>query len=706
MATPLHVLMLEDSNADVELMLISLRQAGFDPIVMRGETEREFREHLPANPEVILSDFSMPEFDALTALEILQETKLKIPFIIVSGSIGEERAVQVMQHGATDYVIKDRMVRLGHAVTQALEQKRLREEKLRTEEALRKSEEVSQKAQEAVERDRELNRFAQEKALAINEALLISGLHQHELTDEAERLNELLKAEIAERKLAQAALGESLERFRIMAESMPQKICTANTDGSVEYFNQQWMDYTGLAFEEIKGWGWKQFIHPEDLEETVRSWKHTVKSGQDLEIGHRYRHRDGVYRWHLTRVAPSRTSDGEILMWIGSSTDVHDQKLMIEKLAEADRNKDEFLAMLAHELRNPLVPIKSAAEVLRLSNIDDPAVMMAQAVIERQANHMIRLVNDLLDTSRIQQRKVSLHLKQVELKRLISRVLEDIRPALVRNPHTLIQDVNASVPIFIEGDPERLEQVFTNLLNNAIKYTPENGTIHVTVEHESNWAIIRIRDNGIGIESKMLERIFELFTQVDNALDRSQGGLGLGLKLARELVKMHGGTIEATSAGLGKGSEFIVRLKTVSESNSNLNTVLKKLNQNTVSRRILLIDDNTDILESMQLMLRMQGHILAVAKDGEQGVELAANTAFDLILVDVGLPGINGYEVAKRIRTQPGSQHAVLIALTGYGEAKDKLLAEEAGFDEHFVKPMAISDLVDVLENLEKYHAR
>jgi PAS domain S-box-containing protein len=540
---------------------------------------------------------------------------------------------------------------------------------------------------------------------SVNEALLISGLRQHELAETAEKLNAKLQAEITERKLAEEALLESAKRFRFLAESMPQKIFTAKPNGEIDYFNQQWMEFTGLSFEQIRAWGWTQIVHPDDVKENVRLWKHAVETGERFHMEHRFRRKDGVYRWHLGRAQAKRDADGKVLMWVGSSTDVDDMKQLLENLSSADRRKDEFLAMLAHELRNPLVPIKTAAQIISMAGTSDPVIRQAREMIERQADRMTKLVDDLLDVARIEQGKVKLQKEHMDLAKAVSNAVESSSHLIKSRNHQIILDVRSVPPLHVDADPVRVEQILGNLVINASKYTPPNGIIHVSASHEQGMAVVRVRDNGIGIEPHMLQRIFEVFTQVEKSLDRTQGGLGLGLKLVKDLIALHGGTVEARSEGLNFGSEFIVRFPALSAADSQLITAVNDVRVISTPRRILVVDDNDDIIQAMSLILTMSGHSVELANDGEQGVEKAIQMHPDVALIDIGLPKIDGYEVARRIRSSPGGNSIVLLALTGNGQDEDKRKAFEAGFDEHLTKPVDANDLNKFLNEIEKYQS-
>lgn len=372
--------------------------------------------------------------------------------------------------------------------------------------------------------------------------------------------------DITDQKRAEHALLEAAERFRFMAESMPQKIFTAKPNGDVDYFNPQWTEFTGLSFEQIKDWGWTQFVHPDDVAENVRVWRNSVDTGEPFRFEHRFRRADGEYRWHLSRAVPMGDDQGRIVMWVGSNTDIHEQRetanrlrQLANDLQDVDRRKDEFLAMLAHELRNPLAPISNALHIVRRHGDNAKTVQSALEIMERQVAQMIRLVDDLVDVSRMSSGKIGLRRERVELLSVVKHLAEATQSLAAKSNHELAVALPAE-PIYVNADATRLSQALGNLLNNACKYTPAGGRIAVAVERVGVHAVVRVSDTGIGIAPENLPRIFEMFTQVDTSLERSQSGLGIGLTLARKLLEMHEGTLEARSAGVGKGSEFVVRL--------------------------------------------------------------------------------------------------------------------------------------------------
>jgi len=359
----------------------------------------------------------------------------------------------------------------------------------------------------------------------------------------------------------------------------------------------------------------------------------------------------------------------------------------VQDLEEGRRQVNEFLAMLAHELRNPLAPIRNAVSLMQLGGLNDSMVEWYRTVIDRQVTHLTRLVDDLLDASRITSGKIMLQRGPVELAFVVESAVESSRLLIDARKHSLEIHL-PSERLQVEGDPVRLSQVVLNLLNNAAKYTPEGGKIRLTVEREGEQALVRVRDTGLGISADLLPRVFDLFTQGDRSLDRSEGGLGIGLTLVRRLVEMHGGSVEAQSAGPGCGSEFVVRLPLLTLPHECPAGQEAELPQQTGPRRVLLIDDNRDAAESMTVLLELWGHEVRIAYNGPDALALAAEFRPDAALLDIGLPGMNGYEVAKRLRGLPGWEAVMLVAVTGYGQDEDRRRSCEAGFDHHLTKPV------------------
>jgi signal transduction histidine kinase/CheY-like chemotaxis protein len=368
-----------------------------------------------------------------------------------------------------------------------------------------------------------------------------------------------------------------------------------------------------------------------------------------------------------------------------------------EALREADRRKDEFLAILGHELRNPLSPILTALTVMRQVMPESPLLQQVRGTIERQVGQMARLVDDLLDVSRITRGKFQLQKGRVELRAILERAAETARPLLDSRKHDLTLSL-PSGPVWLEADPARLEQVVANLLNNAAKYTDPGGHVWLTAEHHPHEAVVRVRDTGVGIAPGMLPRVFELFSQEDRSLDRAAGGLGIGLTLVKRLVELHGGTVEAASAGLGRGSEFTVRLPVLAALTSPPSANVETTRPHPPSLRVLLVDDMADAADMLGLLLRMWGHEVHVAYAGPPALEAARTFRPDVVLLDIGLPdGMDGYELARRLCEGAGGKKPLLVAMTGYGQEADRQRAAAAGFDHHLVKPIHPDSLEELL---------
>lgn len=366
-------------------------------------------------------------------------------------------------------------------------------------------------------------------------------------------------------------------------------------------------------------------------------------------------------------------------------------------LADLHRRKDEFLAMLSHELRNPLAPILSAVHILRLQGTENLIQHQARVIIERQVAQLSRLVDDLLEVTRITTGKVRLQRERLDLRGIVERAVEAVRPAIDRRRQELSVSL-PSEPVWLHVDPNRVEQVAVNLLTNACKYTDEGGRLGLTVGQEEDQVVLRVRDTGIGIAPDLLPHIFDLFTQADRSLDRSQGGLGIGLALVQRLVELHGGTVQAFSAGPGQGSEFVVRLPAPpAYTPAQDQTPEAAADRPAPSWRVLVVEDNLDVAESMALLMRMSSHDVRVAHSGPAGLEAAAEYRPDVVLLDIGLPGLDGYEVARRLRQHPELQGVKLIAMTGYGRESDLQRSQEAGFDHHLVKPVSPLRLLELL---------
>ncbi len=410
---------------------------------------------------------------------------------------------------------------------------------------------------------------------------------------------------------------------------------------------------------------------------------------------------DGHVRHLYGNATPLRGGDGLVRGAVAAFMDITELKTAEQALKETDRRKDEFLATLAHELRNPLAPIRNSLEVMKRANFDADLIEQSCSTMERQMGQMVRLVDDLLDVSRISSNKLELRKDRVELASILHHAIETCRPTADVANQELIVSIPPE-PLYLNADSVRLAQVFGNLLNNACKYTEQGGRIWLTAERQGSDVVVRIKDTGVGIPPDMLAIVFEMFTQIDHTLERSQGGLGIGLTLVKRLVEMHDGTVTTHSEGQGHGSEFVVRLPILIE-------VPKAPqfpspdgdNPSQMPRRILVVDDNRDAAKTMAILLRLTGNDVEMAHDGMEAVERAETYQPDLILLDIGLPKLNGYAVCRAIREQSWGKEIVMFALTGWGQEEDRRKSKEAGFDGHLVKPVEYAALVKVLAEMQ-----
>ncbi len=510
--------------------------------------------------------------------------------------------------------------------------------------------------------------------------------------------------DLSERQRYEAALQESEERFRTLADNMSQLAWMTDERGWVFWYNKRWYDYTGTTLQEMQGWGWKQVHHPDHVARVVEHIQYSWDTGEPWEDTFPMRGRDGQYRWFLSRALPIRDEQGRVVRWFGTNTDITEQRNLEESLRDQDRRKDEFLAMLAHELRNPLAPIRNATQILRLTGPKEPVLDASRDIIERQVNHLVRLVDDLLEVSRVSRGKIKLQKAPLDLVAVVRHAVETSRPLIDGRRHALSLTVPPG-PVRVDGDFTRLTQVISNLLNNAAKYTDEGGTIHLSVDREgasrgrTGEAVVRVRDNGRGIEPQALSSLFDLFYQADRNLDRSDGGLGIGLSLVKSLVDMHGGRVRAFSGGRGTGSEFVIRIPLLPEPESapgeGPTTSPARAAQGV---RVLVVDDNEDSAESMSRLLRFDGHEVLTAHDGRKAVEVALRERPAVVLMDLGLPYLDGYQACRAIR-EGGLKEALIVAMTGYGQDEDRVRSQQAAFDAHLVKPVDFMAVRSLLSN-------
>ncbi|HKH44273.1 MAG TPA: ATP-binding protein [Thermoanaerobaculia bacterium] len=510
--------------------------------------------------------------------------------------------------------------------------------------------------------------------------------------------------DITDRRLGEEALRRSEERYRALAEAVSTAVWfwdPVTHRGDYASTQSWWCAITGQTSEEQSEWGrlgWIEAIHPEDRDKVRAVWSASMERGQPYEVEYRVCTPDGGDRVILARAVAVREPDGRVREWVGMLSDVTESRRAEEALREADRRKDEFLAMLAHELRNPLAPIRSSAEALRrLVPQVDARGERALRMIDRQVVHMTRLVDDLLDVSRISRGKILLRQERLDLVQLVRATVEDHRSLLEDARLTLDAELPGE-PLWLTGDPTRLAQILGNLLQNAAKFTNAGGTVIVRLHRapDADAAVLDVEDTGIGMDSEMLGRLFEPFSQADRSLARSRGGLGLGLALVKGLVDLHGATIEASSGGSGAGARFIVRFPLSNEPAAA--EPAPAAETSAASRSVLVIEDYADAAESLRLLLELAGHQVEVASTGRAGIDAARRLRPDVVLCDIGLPGgLDGYDVARALRESRELDATFLIALTGYGQEEDRRRALEAGFDRHMTKPVDPAALDELL---------
>jgi PAS domain S-box-containing protein len=511
--------------------------------------------------------------------------------------------------------------------------------------------------------------------------------------------------DITERKLAEEALRESAikadQRSRLFdttLSAMTEFGYTLDRDGHLTYVNKALLDLWNVSLERVVGKTFLELGYPDALAVRLqRQIKEVFETRCEIIDETTYISRSGTESHYEYILRPVVGDEGQVDQVAGSGRDITARKRAEEALKDADRRKSEFLAVLAHELRNPLAPIRNALQILRLGDGERQDAQPIVEMMERQIAQMVRLVDDLLDVSRISHGTIELRRERVELAAIVRQAVEAVQPLLVSMDHEFTI-ISPAEPIHVSADPARLIQVLDNLLHNACKFTMRGGRIRLTIEPDGDQVVIRVEDNGVGIAAEHLAQIFGMFAQIDKSLERSSGGLGLGLTLVKTLVEQHGGSIDARSGGLGRGTEFVVRMPRLAELSAPPTVSVAVQSLESAILRILVVDDNEDSADSMALLLALDGHEARIARDGLQAVEVAAQWTPDVVLLDIGLPKLDGYEAARRIRAQrPGVDGVMLIAITGWGQDDDRRRSRDAGFDAHLTKPVDYLDLKKLL---------
>jgi len=531
----------------------------------------------------------------------------------------------------------------------------------------------------------------------------------------------LVVHDISARKHAEQARAEQVRQFQLLADTLPHLAWMSRADGTCEYVNRPWLEYTGLSMEGALGDGWTRVAHPEDLPRFLEHWNRARATGEPFEAELRLRRaRDGVWRWFLARAQPARAADGRILQWVGSCTDIHEQQRAAQErlellrrvqaahaaAEEANRLKDDFLATVSHELRTPLTAMLGWLQLLRAGRLSEEKRVRALETVERNARAQAQVIEDLLDISRIITGKLHLEPGPLDLKDVVEAALESTRPLADTKGVGLALETDAeSLPMW--GDAGRLQQVVWNLLSNAIKFTPQGGRVTVQLRPLRDSVELRVTDTGVGISPAFLPHLFERFRQQDSSSRRAQGGLGLGLAIVHHLVALHGGHVSAHSPGEALGTSFVLHLPREARSAppapppAPVEVVDKAppARSELAGLRLLLVEDQEDTREMLRLLLESHGAQLQAVASAAEAFHCLREWRPDILVSDIGLPGENGYELLQRIRALPAEEggRTPAIALTAYARAEDRARALRAGFDMHVPKPVEAAELLAVL---------
>jgi signal transduction histidine kinase/ActR/RegA family two-component response regulator len=508
-------------------------------------------------------------------------------------------------------------------------------------------------------------------------------------------------SDVTERVRAAAEAAQTQARLRALTSATADVVYRMSPDWSV----MRELDgggFLGNTDDPRPSW-LDDYIPPEDQAMVYRAIADAIRHKRVFELEHRVRRADGGIGWTLSRAVPILGADGGIVEWIGAASDITERRTAEERLKELDRHKDEFLAMLAHELRNPLAPISAAAELLQRARPDEALLRKTSQIIGRQARHMTELIDDLLDVSRVTRGLAKLDRAPLDVAQVVADAVEQVTPLVEARRHRLAVRLPDRAAL-VDADSKRLVQVLTNLLNNAVKYTPEGGQLRLDVEvgdaaDTGGEVRIVVADNGIGMAHELVERAFDLFAQAERSADRASGGLGLGLALVKSLVELHGGTVSCDSAGPGLGSRFVVSLPRLHDDAAAARRPAAGVAAaQPGALRILVVDDNEDAADTLAMVLEVSGHEVLVEHAPERAIARARAAAPQVCLLDIGLPDMDGAELARRLRAQPETAHAMLVAVTGYGQDSDRARTREAGFDHHLVKPVDLDRLQAVLD--------
>ena len=516
--------------------------------------------------------------------------------------------------------------------------------------------------------------------------------------------------DISDREANKQALMQREQELKLITEVIPQQIWTALPNGEIDYFNQRWIDYTGISLEDTVNSGWSIILHPEDSAKAMKSWTKSVSSGKKYDMEVRLRGADGVYRWFLIKARPLRNEQGEIIRWYGTNTSITrikelEQRLrqQTEDLIEANQLKDDFLAIVSHELRTPLNPILGWSQLLASGRLDAEKTTTGIGIIERNAKLQAQLIDDLLDVSRILRGKLNLNKISLDLEMVIKSALTTVQLAADAKSIKIETEFEPNIGQVL-GDAGRLQQIVWNLVSNAVKFTPEGGQVLVKLSKIGKQALLEVQDTGQGIDSEFLPHVFDRFRQAEVGNTREFGGLGLGLAIVRHLSELHGGTVAAASEGKGKGATFSVKLpliNTPTPETTEINCIDLSVQPNRFSGiKVLVVDDEVDSLDILTLVLKQEGASVTSVASAAAALEALNQSTPDLIVSDIGMPKTDGYSLMSQIRNLSEGQNIPAIALTAYAGEVDRQLSLDAGFNRHLAKPINIPELITVITEL------
>lgn len=642
---------------------------------------------------VILLDVNMPGMDGFETAQLIHQHPRyeKTPLVFVTAfNISDMDRLKGYELGAVDYVfipvvpaiLRSKVSVLIELFTQKRELVRLNRSLAEANAELEHANTLLQD-----ERARDLARMNQDLERA---------------NSELARTNQILTKEGAVRRRAEEAQQRSDVHLRTILQNTSALIYQIDVEGRFVHVNRQWEQLLHCSTDEVRGKSIFELFPEPAATEFDRNNSRVLTECRPLEFEWTIDLPDGSQVVYNSIKAPLLDARGVAYGIVGVSTDITARKQLENTLKETDRRKDEFIALLAHELRNPLAPIVNGLELMKFKTLDDPDLVWCRDVIGRQVTHLSRLVEDLLDVSRITQGKIKLQKGELDITDVVAGAIETVRPLVEARGHRLAVELPEE-RLLVDGDATRLAQVLGNLLSNAVKYTQDGGNIQLRVVREDADVVIRVRDDGVGIPAEALPHLFELFTQFERTIDRSQGGLGIGLALVQRLVELHRGSVQAHSEGAGKGSEFTVRLPCHNASSVALtaaDATTKSASSSVEGLKVLVVDDNIDAAASLAMVLRHLQYDVHTVNSGADAILATKDFNPRVVLLDLGMPEMNGYEAAERIRGEPGGEDVLLIALTGWSQSHVRQATVRAGFDLHLVKPVDIDELHRLLSAL------